>query len=123
MTDARVHDPGPDAPRGSRTSGENLLLVCFIMAPSSQELEPPANPGPFTKTISPLILFCEINQHSLVDRQPDLFGVSLFVAILVLLGFRCIKEAQRAFGLLDQKCSKSPEEQNLYWAFAALRGA
>jgi hypothetical protein len=22
----------------------------------------------------------------------------------------------------DQKCSISPEEQNLYWAFAALRG-
>ncbi len=31
-----------------RTSGENLLLVCFIMAPSSQELEPPANPERFT---------------------------------------------------------------------------
>jgi hypothetical protein len=24
-------------------------------------------------------------------------------------------------GGFDQKCSKSPEEHNLYWAFAALR--
>jgi hypothetical protein len=31
-----------------RTSGENLLLVCLLMAPSSQELEPPANPERFT---------------------------------------------------------------------------
>src|SRR5436190_10940980 len=30
-----------------RTSGENLLLVCLLMAPPSQELEPPANPGRF----------------------------------------------------------------------------
>jgi hypothetical protein len=29
-----------------RTSGENLLLVCLLMAPPSQELEPPANPEP-----------------------------------------------------------------------------
>src|SRR5262249_31722557 len=32
----------------ARTSGENLLLVCFVMAPPSQELEPPINPGRFT---------------------------------------------------------------------------
>src|SRR5262245_8245070 len=32
----------------ARTSGENLLLVCFVMAPPSQELEPPLNPGRFT---------------------------------------------------------------------------
>src|SRR5262245_50892126 len=31
----------------ARTSGENLLLVCFVMAPPSQELEPPLNPGRF----------------------------------------------------------------------------
>jgi hypothetical protein len=31
-----------------RTSGENLLLVCLLMAPPSQELEPPANPGQFS---------------------------------------------------------------------------
>jgi hypothetical protein len=24
------------------------LLICFVMAPSSQELEPPANPGQFS---------------------------------------------------------------------------
>src|SRR5262245_59193476 len=34
----------------ARTSGENLLLVCFVMAPPSQELEPPLNPGRFMKT-------------------------------------------------------------------------
>src|SRR5262249_42196405 len=32
----------------ARTSGENLLLVCFVIAPPSQELEPPINPGRFT---------------------------------------------------------------------------
>src|SRR5262245_42708010 len=31
-----------------RTSGENLLLVCLLMAPLSQVLEPPANPERFT---------------------------------------------------------------------------
>src|SRR5580658_10548901 len=31
----------------SRTSGENLFVVLLVMAPSSQELEPPANPGRF----------------------------------------------------------------------------
>jgi hypothetical protein len=31
----------------ARTSGENLLVVLLVMAPSSQELEPPANPGRF----------------------------------------------------------------------------
>ena len=30
-----------------RTSGENLFVVLLVMAPSSQELEPPANPGRF----------------------------------------------------------------------------
>ena len=34
-------------PARARTSGENLLLVCFVMAPPSQELEPPANSGRF----------------------------------------------------------------------------
>jgi hypothetical protein len=29
------------------TSGENLFVVLFVMAPPSQELEPPINPGPF----------------------------------------------------------------------------
>src|SRR6476620_4880239 len=31
----------------ARTSGENLFVVLLVMAPSSQELEPPANPGRF----------------------------------------------------------------------------
>src|SRR5262245_29582309 len=31
-----------------RTSGENLLLVCLLMAPLSQLLEPPANPERFS---------------------------------------------------------------------------
>src|SRR5262245_59144364 len=35
----------------ARTSGENLLLVCFVMAPPSQELEPPLNPGRFTSPV------------------------------------------------------------------------
>ncbi|MDD2795911.1 hypothetical protein, partial [Acidocella sp.] len=35
----------------SRTSGENLLLVLFVMTPSSQELEPPANAGRFITVI------------------------------------------------------------------------
>src|SRR5262249_8698006 len=34
-------------PARARTSEENLLLVCFVMAPPSQELEPPINPGRF----------------------------------------------------------------------------
>ena len=28
--------------------GENLFVVLLVMAPSSQELEPPANPGRFS---------------------------------------------------------------------------
>ena len=32
----------------SRTSGENRLEVFFVMAPPSQAVEPPANPGRFT---------------------------------------------------------------------------
>src|SRR6266481_8310987 len=35
-----------------RISGENLLLVGLLMAPPSQELEPPINPGRFTTTRS-----------------------------------------------------------------------
>ncbi len=31
----------------SRTSGENLFVVLLIVAPLSQELEPPANPARF----------------------------------------------------------------------------
>src|SRR6476661_7008569 len=31
-----------------RTSGENLFVVLLVMAPPSQELEPPAIPGRFT---------------------------------------------------------------------------
>ena len=31
----------------SRNSGENLFVVLLVMAPSSQELEPPANPERF----------------------------------------------------------------------------
>jgi hypothetical protein len=34
----------------SRTSGANLFVVLLIVAPSTQELEPPANPGRFTTT-------------------------------------------------------------------------
>jgi hypothetical protein len=36
--------------RALRTSGENLLVVLFMVAPPSQELEPPANAGRFTAT-------------------------------------------------------------------------
>jgi hypothetical protein len=32
----------------ARTSAENLFVVAFAIAPSSQELEPPANPARFT---------------------------------------------------------------------------
>src|SRR5262245_22200946 len=39
-----------------RTSGENLLLVCLLMAPLSQVLEPPANPARFIGASRPLHL-------------------------------------------------------------------
>ncbi|TAU73865.1 hypothetical protein ELI07_30100 (plasmid) [Rhizobium leguminosarum] len=32
----------------ARTSGENLFVVLLVMAPLSQKLEPPANPGRFS---------------------------------------------------------------------------
>ncbi|WP_288936323.1 hypothetical protein, partial [uncultured Sphingomonas sp.] len=32
----------------ARTSGENLFVVLLVIAPSSQELEPPTNPARFT---------------------------------------------------------------------------
>ncbi|WP_210287065.1 hypothetical protein, partial [Ancylobacter tetraedralis] len=31
----------------TRTSGENLFVVLLVMAPPSQELEPPTNPARF----------------------------------------------------------------------------
>lgn len=31
-----------------RASGENLFVVLLVMAPPSQQLEPPINPGRFT---------------------------------------------------------------------------
>jgi hypothetical protein len=34
--------------RSGLTSAENLFVVLLAMAPSSQQLEPPANPGRFT---------------------------------------------------------------------------
>ena len=42
----------------ARTSGENLLLVCFVMAPPSQELEPPINPERFNLTRSKRLVRC-----------------------------------------------------------------
>lgn len=38
--------------RTGPTSGENLFVVVLVMAPSSQELEPPANPGPVQSKLS-----------------------------------------------------------------------
>jgi hypothetical protein len=35
----------------ARTSAENLFVVLLVMAPSSQELEPPANPGRVTHKV------------------------------------------------------------------------
>ena len=37
-----------------RTSGENLFVVLLVMAPSSQELEPPINPARVTRVLPPL---------------------------------------------------------------------
>jgi hypothetical protein len=50
----------------ARTSGENLLLVYFVMAPPSQELEPPINPGRFT---SALALIAVIARPCLVEHR------------------------------------------------------
>ncbi|WP_426000840.1 hypothetical protein, partial [Caulobacter sp. DWR1-3-2b1] len=36
----------------SRTSGENLFVVLLVMASSSQELRPPANPARFNRTVN-----------------------------------------------------------------------
>src|SRR4030081_2699072 len=41
------------AQRAVRTSGENLLVVLLVMAPPSQELEPPAIPGRFRPNPKP----------------------------------------------------------------------
>jgi hypothetical protein len=45
---ARPHAPAPTEPPAPRSSGEDLFVVLFDMAPPSQELEPSANPGRFT---------------------------------------------------------------------------
>jgi hypothetical protein len=37
----------------TRTSGENLFALLLMMAPTSQELEHPANPGRFTIVLEP----------------------------------------------------------------------
>ena len=46
----RPRDPQPSAPHWAQTSEENLFLVLLIMAPLSQELEPPPNPVRFSPT-------------------------------------------------------------------------
>jgi hypothetical protein len=37
---------------GANLGGENLFVVLLVMAPPSQELEPPANPGRFNQPTS-----------------------------------------------------------------------
>ena len=44
----RFADPYPATPARARTSEETLFLVSLIMAPLSQELEPPPNPVRFS---------------------------------------------------------------------------
>lgn len=73
-TDARWRDPEPSETARARTSGENLFVVLLVMAPSSQELEPPANPGRFIS--SPVIACCTVRvkrraDHSQDRRSPD----------------------------------------------------
>ena len=49
-------DPEADRLCGAarlRTSDENLFVVLLVMTPSSQELEPPANPGQLISMASP----------------------------------------------------------------------
>ena len=40
-------EPTLNRPARARTSGENLFVILLIMAPPSQELGPPENPGRF----------------------------------------------------------------------------
>jgi hypothetical protein len=49
--------------------GENLFVVLLVMAPSSQELEPPANPGRFAHTGA---AFFAYSDNYLIDVK---FGV------------------------------------------------
>lgn len=52
-------------PHGWRTSGENLFVVLLMMAPPSQELEPPANPGRFTTHCRPEP---SVHRHGVADH-------------------------------------------------------
>src|SRR5260221_8421338 len=52
-----------------RISGENLLLVCLLMAPPSQELEPPINPGRFKALRSSFLLSLRQNRRSVRSRR------------------------------------------------------
>src|SRR5438094_5633954 len=51
----------------SRTSAENLFVVGLLIAPSSQDVEPPANPGRF-KILADDFL-CSNPDGSLVDKN------------------------------------------------------
>jgi predicted lipid-binding transport protein (Tim44 family) len=65
----------------SRTSGENLFVVLPLMAPPSQELEPPANPGRFTM----------MNFDGMMGS--GMWGMSLFgllVLVVVVLGIAAL---------------------------------
>src|SRR5512140_3705519 len=58
-----------------RTSGENLFVVLLVMAPSSQELEPPANPGRFI--FDSLGFVCDDDIAAIIRATVLAIGVSL----------------------------------------------
>ena len=65
-----------------RISGEYLFDVFFVMAPSSQELEPPENPGRFIATLGERIAQIEAR----IDEQHRANPVSRLIATIPGIG-------------------------------------
>ena len=61
-------DPEPSEPHRARTSGENLFVVLLVMAPSSQELEPPGKRGAVQGQLEPGELDEQLKQSSKFGR-------------------------------------------------------
>src|SRR4051794_40371220 len=73
------------------TSGENRFVVGLLIAPSSQRLEPPANPARFTSAVLGLIFHDAIKTY--------LFSPWVVVATMFLGGIAIliIERVQKAF--------------------------
>src|SRR5690606_18674618 len=99
-----------------RTSGENLFVVLLMMAPPSQELEPPANPGRFILTMRRED--SEVLRHDCIVRADVLVRVDACERLsqrdrlwILHIGLPTAKEYQRARGANVNRTRIDPIDQ------------